>query len=40
MLSKQQLQHSIGARFTLDQIAQAHQTVESGQTVGNVVVDL
>jgi NADPH2:quinone reductase len=40
MLSQQQLQHSIGARFTLDQIAQAHQTVEAGQTVGNVVVDL
>jgi NADPH2:quinone reductase len=40
MLSQQQLQHSIGARFSLDQIAQAHQTVEPGQTVGNVVVDL
>jgi NADPH2:quinone reductase len=40
MLSQQQLQHSIGARFSLDQIAQAHQTVEAGQTVGNVVVDL
>jgi len=40
MLSQQQLQHSIGARFTLDQITQAHQTVEAGQTVGNVVVDL
>ncbi|PUE07613.1 NADPH:quinone reductase [Limnohabitans sp. T6-20] len=40
MLAQQQLQHSIGARFALDQIAQAHQTVESGQTVGNVVVDL
>jgi len=40
MLSQQQLQHSIGARFTLDQIALAHQTVEAGQTVGNVVVDL
>lgn len=40
MLAQQQLQHSIGARFALDQIAQAHQTVEAGQTVGNVVVDL
>ena len=40
MLERNQLQHSIGARFTLDQIAQAHQTVEAGQTVGNVVVDL
>ena len=40
LLSQQQLQHSIGARFTLDQIALAHQTVEAGQTLGNVVVDL
>lgn len=40
LLSQQQLQHSTGARFTLGQIALAHQTVEAGQTVGNVVVDL
>jgi NADPH2:quinone reductase len=40
MLAQNQLQHSIGARFALEQIAQAHQTVEAGQTVGNVVVDL
>jgi NADPH2:quinone reductase len=40
MLSQKQLQHSIGARFSLDQVAQAHQTVEAGKTVGNVVVDL
>jgi NADPH2:quinone reductase len=40
MLALQQLQHSIGARFSLDQIAQAHQAVEAGQTVGTVVVDL
>lgn len=40
MLARQQLQHSIGARFGLSQIAQAHRTVEAGQTVGNVVIDL
>ena len=40
MLARQQLQHSIGARFGLAQIAQAHRTVEAGQTVGNVVIDL
>lgn len=40
MLVANQLQHSIGARFTLNQVAQAHRTVEAGQTVGNVVVDL
>jgi NADPH2:quinone reductase len=34
-----QLQHTIGARFTLDQIAQAHEVVEAGQ-LGNVVIDL
>ena len=40
MLAANQLQHSIGARFALAQIAQAHWTVEAGQTVGNVVIDL
>lgn len=40
MLVANQLQHSIGARFTLNQVAQAHRTVEAGQTVGNVVIDL
>jgi NADPH2:quinone reductase len=40
MLAQNQLQHSIGARFSLEQVARAHQTVEAGQTVGNVVVDL
>lgn len=39
-LHAQQLQHSIGARFALDQVVQAHRTVEAGQTVGNVVIDL
>ena len=40
MLSAQQLQHCIGARFALNQVALAHSTVEAGQTVGNVVIDL
>ncbi len=34
-----QLQHTIGARFTLDQIVKAHEAVEAGQ-LGNVVIDL
>ncbi|WP_293751641.1 NADPH:quinone reductase [Limnohabitans sp. Rim8] len=40
LLAAQQLQHSIGAQFTLDQVALAHRTVEAGQTVGNVVIGL
>jgi NADPH2:quinone reductase len=34
-----QLQHTIGARFTLDKIVKAHEAVEAGQ-LGNVVIDL
>ncbi len=33
------LQHTIGHRFSLDQIAQAHEAVEAG-AFGNVVIDL
>ena len=40
MLAARQLQHSIGARYALDQVVQAHHTVEAGQTVGNVVIEL
>lgn len=32
------LQHTIAHRFPLDQIAQAHEAVETGQTIGNTVV--
>ena len=39
LLAAGQLQHTIGARFTLDQIVQAHEAVEAGQ-LGNVVIDL
>jgi NADPH2:quinone reductase len=35
-----QLQHSSGPRFPLAQIVKAHETVEGGQALGNVVVDL
>lgn len=34
------LQHAIGARFPLAQIAEAHEAVEGGKVVGNVVVTL
>jgi NADPH2:quinone reductase len=40
MLAQNQLLHSIGARFSLNQIAQAHHTVEAGQTVDKVLVAL
>jgi NADPH2:quinone reductase len=40
LLEAGQLQHSIGPRFSLDQIVQAHERVEAGQSVGNVVLDL
>lgn len=40
MLADGRLQHSIGAHFALEQVAQAHRTVEAGQTVGNVVIGL
>ena len=39
LLAAGKLQHTIGARFTLDQIVQAHEAVEAGQ-LGNVVIDL
>jgi NADPH2:quinone reductase len=40
MLTNQQLKHSIGAEFTLDQVVQAHETVEAGKTIGNVVINI
>lgn len=40
LLRTGRLRHRIAARLPLAQIAQAHQLVESGQVVGNVVVQL
>lgn len=40
LLRAQQLRHTIGQRFTLDQVVQAHEVVEAGQDIGNVVIDL
>ena len=40
LLQAQQLQHSIGRRFPLSEVVQAHETVEAGQEIGNVVIDL
>ncbi len=40
MLESRALAHTIGARFPLDEIATAHETVEAGRAVGNIVVDM
>jgi NADPH2:quinone reductase len=40
MLEEGTLKHSIGARFPLKDIVAAHEAVESGKVVGNVVVDV
>lgn len=34
------LEHTIGARFTLEHVVAAHEAVEHGQVIGNVVVTL
>jgi NADPH2:quinone reductase len=38
MLAVNSLVHSIAATFPLDKIVEAHQTVESGKAIGNVVL--
>lgn len=40
LLARHELQHNIALRLPLDQIVQAHQAVEAGQTVGNIVLNL
>jgi NADPH2:quinone reductase len=40
MLEAGGLTHTIGARFSLDQIAAAHEAVEAGKFLGNVVIDI
>ena len=40
LLGSGRLQHTIGARFALDDIASAHEAVESGRVMGNVIVDI
>ncbi len=39
-LSTNLIQHNVAAHFPLQEIAAAHEAVESGQVIGNVVVDL
>lgn len=40
MLKNKQLTHSIGAELSLDQVVQAHETVEAGKTIGNLVINI
>jgi NADPH2:quinone reductase len=40
LLAGGQLTHAIGARFGLDEIAAAHEAVEGGSLIGNVIVEL
>jgi NADPH2:quinone reductase len=40
MLQHKQLMHTIAEEFSLAQVVQAHQAVESGKLIGNVVVRL
>jgi len=34
------LRHSIGPKFSLDEVAAAHEMIESGKFIGNVVLDI
>jgi NADPH2:quinone reductase len=40
LLSQKKLVHGIGPRFSLDQIVAAHECVEAGRDIGNVVIDI
>lgn len=40
LLAANRLIHTIGARYSLDDIAAAHEAVESGTVMGNVVIDI
>ena len=40
MLEQNALTHAIGAAFSLEHVVQAHETVEAGKTIGNVVIDI
>jgi NADPH2:quinone reductase len=39
MLKQNQLSHTIAAEYSLSQVVQAHEAVESGKLIGNVVIN-
>jgi NADPH2:quinone reductase len=40
LLAQGRLVHAVGRRFPLDAIAEAHEAVEQGAVIGNVVLDI
>jgi NADPH2:quinone reductase len=40
MLEQRALRHGVGARFPFDDIAAAHEAVEGGKVIGNVVMEV
>ena len=40
LLREGRLSHTVGARYPLDAIAEAHEAVEGGRVIGNVLVDI
>ena len=40
LLAANSLKHQVSARFSLEQIARAHEAVESGKSVGKILVDI
>jgi len=40
LLQQDRLQHAMAQRYPLERIAQAHVAQESGNTIGNIVVDI
>ena len=39
-LERDELQHFVGAQFKLDEIVAAHEAMESGKVIGNIVVEI
>ena len=40
MLQEGHLKHQVAARFPLDRIVEAHEAMESGKTIGKLLVDV
>lgn len=40
LLREGRLQHAVAQRFALSEIVRAHEVVEAGQAIGNIVIDL